>query len=342
MLGRDAVVKTLRWNANAVGPALAGDLVAWGEEAPNGATRVVVGAPGREPLLAYRIRPATARRTERGFRHTTAAFAASATRFAAVASTATVTHAEFDHVSIAVTNAAVGGPFRGPLELLSGAIPRRGDGPCRSELQHPQAVDVDGDNIAVGDFATACIGDAPWQDRVVVSGPGIQATLQTGTGGDMRDVALAGHYVGWIHSGDRDEVVVRNLETGDTALRLTDRDLHATHIDELALQEDGTVAISYGDLNGQRLGWAAPGVPGVRLLDRKMGSRGLALAAGRVLYERGAGELMLRPLTGGPERRLARFRSGRGRVGDLDLDATRATWATRGARGPGRIVVRAL
>jgi hypothetical protein len=355
-LAAPAAADTVAHRTPAVGPALAGDLVAWGEEAHNGAVRVVVGAPGREPMLAYRVAPATARRTERGFQRTAAAFAASATGFAAVVHTATVTHEEFDNVSTAIANAAVGGPFRGPPALLSGSIPRRADGRCRGELQHPQAVDIDGDNIAVGDFASTCGSGAPWQARVVLSGPGVHATLETGTGGFMRDVAIAGRYLGWVHSGDRDELVVRNLDTGDTVLRLTARDLHATHIDELALQADGTVAISYGGLTGQRLGWSAPGLPGVRLLDRRNGPRGLALAAGRVLYERVVserrftGELVLRPLAGGPERRLARFPERRRRVGDLDLDATRATWADqptrRGydpvARGTARIVVRTL
>ena len=62
------------------------------------------------------------------------------------------------------------------------------------------------------------------------------------------------------------------------------------------------------------------------------------------------GELILRPLSGEPPRRVAFFPERRRRVGHLDLDATRATWATqpmrRGyeerPRGPARIVVRGL
>ena len=75
-----------------------------------------------------------------------------------------------------------------------------------------------------------------------------------------------------------------------------------------------------------------------------------------MLYERAVserrftGELMLRSLADGTARRLAFFPERRRRVGHLDLDATRATWATqpmrRGyeprPRGPARIVVREL
>jgi hypothetical protein len=54
-------------------------------------------------------------------------------------------------------------------------------------------------------------------------------------------------------------------------------------------------------------------------------------------------ELVLRPLTGGPRRTLARLGEGRDLTGALDSDATRATWAVkRAARRSDRIVLRAL
>ena len=90
-LAAPAAADTVARRTPAVGPALAGDLVAWGEEAHNGAVRVMVGAPGREPMLAYRIRPATARRTEPRLPAHRRGFAASATAFAALVYTATVT-----------------------------------------------------------------------------------------------------------------------------------------------------------------------------------------------------------------------------------------------------------
>ena len=62
------------------------------------------------------------------------------------------------------------------------------------------------------------------------------------------------------------------------------------------------------------------------------------------------GELRLRSLADGSARRVAFFPERRRRVGDLDLDATRATWVTRPTgrgydpplRGPATIVVRGL
>ena len=68
--------------ALAAGPAFAGDSVVWGEEARNGAVRVMQGGPGHEAQLIHRVRPATARKTERGFHGTPSVFAASPKRFA--------------------------------------------------------------------------------------------------------------------------------------------------------------------------------------------------------------------------------------------------------------------
>ena len=71
----------------------------------------------------------------------------------------------------------------------------------------------------------------------------------------------------------------------------------------------------------------------------------------KTVSERGfTAKLLLRSLADGSVRRLAFFPERRRRVGHLDLDATRATWATRPMRrgyearprGPARIVVREL
>ena len=343
----------------AVGPAFAGDAVMWGEEAGNGAARIVVASPGREPLLVHRVRPATARKTERGFSGTPAVFAASAERFAAIVHTSTVTFEESDSVSETSTNAALSGRFKGPVEVVSGSLPRRGDQGCdgRPVFEHPEAVDVDGDRVAIGLFSDECTADnGPWDDVVVVVDGGARTAIVVGSQGFLRDIGLAGRFVAWVNDrSDLGEVVVRDLETGADVVRLTTHDLGTRGIDELALQEDGTVVFAYSNRNFQRIAWAAPGTPGVRVLDRGTFD-GLALAGGRVLYERTVserrftGELLLRSLAGGPPRRLAFFPERRRRVGHLDLDATRATWATqpmrRGyeerPRGPARIVVRDL
>jgi hypothetical protein len=339
----------------AVGPAFAGDSVTWGEEARNGAVRVM-----KDGVLVHRVAPATARETERGFGGTTQVFAASAERFAAIVSTSTVVFAESDSVTIANSQGLISGRFDGATELLAGTIPRRGDQGCRGRPAYEQleGVDVDGDRVAFAMFSDECTADnGPWDDSVVVISGGARTTIPTGQQAFIRDVALAGRYVGWVREASRtdtSEIVVRDLEAGVDVIRLTADDLAARRFDELALQDDGTVAFRVDNRNFSRIAWAAPGNPGVRVLDRGRFD-GLALAGGRVLYERTVserrftGELILRPLDG-PARRLAFFPERRRRVGDLDLDATRATWATQPTgrgyepppRGPARIVVRAL
>jgi hypothetical protein len=334
-----------------VGPAFAGESVMWGEERPNGATRFVLDLPDRDPLLVHRIAPATARDTDRGFRSTPASFAASADRFAAVVVTSTTTQEDFDSASVAVSSAAVSGRFGAPVEVVSGAIPRRGGESCaggRPAYQYVEAVAVDGERLAVGQFEDECTDDnGPWNDTVKVYDGGAVATVHSGEQGMIRDVAIAGRYVAWARDGEEDEVVVHDLEAGADVVRVAMRS-----VDELALQDDGTVAFRFSNRNFQRLGWAAPGTPGARTLARGE-FRGLALDGGRVLYERVrrfTGELLLRSLGGGPPRRVASFSQRRRRVGDLDLAGTRATWAThptkRGydppATGPARVVVRDL
>ena len=344
----------------AVGPAFAGESVMWGEEARNGATRFVLDLPAREPVLVHRIAPPTAPRTERGFRSTPASFDASADRFAAVVVTSTILYDDFDSVASASTNAAVSGRFGAPVEVVSGAIPDRGDRACAfgaPAFQYVEAVAVDGERLAVGQFEDECVHDnGPWTDTVTVYDGGAATTVHSGEQGAIRDVALAGRFVAWVRDGEEDEVVVHDLRAGAEVLRLTQDDLATRRIDELALQDDGTVAFSMSNRSFQRLAWAAPGTPGARALARGPEFRGLALDGGRVLYERVvaprrvAAELLLRPLGGGEPRRLASFPERRRRVGDLDLDGARAAWADQPVRrgyeirprGPARVVVRDL
>jgi hypothetical protein len=336
----------------AVGPALAGDVVVWGEEAHTGAVRVVARAPGRAPWLIHRIAPPTAAETERGFGGVPATFAASATTFAALAHTATVTLRESDSVSTAYTNAVVGGPLRGPVRVLAGCIPARGDHGCGDACGGPTGVDVDGDRIAVLASSGPCKQREGWRDSIAVDG----RTVAAGPPHSVLEMALAGRYLAWFpHDG---ELVVHDLTAREDVLRLRARDVGARGFDELALQPDGVVAFTTYRRRGpgHRLLWTAPGRPGVRLVDRRAAYRDIALSGGRILYERllserrFTAELILRPLAGGGERKLAHFPERRRRIGDLDLDATRATWADRPVRrgyeavprGPGRIIVRRL
>jgi hypothetical protein len=360
-LAAPASADTVAQRTPDVGPKLAGDVVAWGEEGRSGAVRIMTAAPRRAPALVHRIAPSTARRTTRGFMGVPATFAASPTALAALTTTATVTHAESDSVSTAHTIAAIGGPLTGSIGVLSGCIPARGDRGCGSSCGHPDGVAVDGDRIAVAESGWPC--DAPEQGRAWISvhGPAGTTTIPAGSGVPgryVRDLRLAGRYLAWIHWGEVHELVVYDLEAGAAVVRLTQRELGARSIDELALQPDGTVAFVHGgrrDRRGVRLGWTAPGRD-VRVLDRHAGYRDIAIAGGRVVYERVLselgfrGELVVRSLAGGPARRLAFFPERRRRVGDLDFDGTRATWAVQPTRrgydppprGPARIVVRSL
>ena len=240
-------------------------------------------------------------------------FATSGERFAAVVHTSTVIfEEESDSFTIAGTHAVISGRFKAPVEVLAGSLPRRGDQGCdgRPVYESPDAVDVDGDRVAIGLFSDECTANnGPWDGSVV-------------------------------REASADEVVVRDLHTGMDVVRVTADDLAARGIDELALQDDGTVVFVVSNRHFSRMAWADRG----RFYD-------LALAGGRVLYER-----VVRPFSGellladGSARRLAFFPERGRRVGDLDLDATRATWATRPTgrgyepplRGPARIVVRGL
>jgi hypothetical protein len=329
----------------AAGPAFAGDSVVWAEEARNGAVRIVMSSPGREPLLMHRIPPPTARRTRRGLIHVPAALGASHTRYAALVHTSTVTQSGSDSVSEASTLAAVGGPLSGPAAVLSGSIPRRGDAPCAAIHGSPDGVAVDGDRVAVAERVVTCDEGEPRPARVSVSG---RDPVPVGTDVVIDHVELAGRYLAWLLG---DELVVYDLDAGAVVLRVAPRDAGARFLDDMALRDDGTVAL----LASGRLALARPGTPGVRVLDRRASGRGVAIAGERLLYERTldadpyVAELVVRPVDGGPARRLARFHGERRRrVGDLDLDAARAAWAWQRVggpnldpRGPARVVVRA-
>ena len=77
--------------------------------------------------------------------------------------------------------------------------------------------------------------------------------------------------MGWVRESrglGADELVVRDLEAGADVIRLTVDDLATRRFDELALQDDGTVAFVYSNRNFSRIAWATPGTPGARVVDR--------------------------------------------------------------------------
>ena len=207
-----------------------------------------------------------------------------------------------------------GGPFEGPVERLGSCV---------------ESIAVDGDRIAVG---SPC--------GIAIHGPAGSAEFDVG---DVHDVALAGRYL--AYTGD--DVVVHDLETGADVLRISARELRAGLLDEVAVQPDGIVAFSYGE-GGHRVAWTAPGTPGVIVLDSAERVDDLRAAGGRVLYERRGGMrqrrrvLVLRTLSDGTVRRLARSTARRRLVGDLALDARRAAWGVAPAGRRMRIVVREL
>jgi hypothetical protein len=235
------------------------------------------------------------------------ALEASSERFAFVTSSAQRTGGGG---SITFRIRAGGGPLKGPVEPLRGRC--------------VESIAVDGDRTAIG---SPC--------GITIHSPAGVTTFDVG---DVHDVALAGRYL--AYTGD--DVVVHDLEAGADVLRVSARELRAGLLDEVAVQPDGRVAFSYG-AEGHRLAWASPGTPGVVVLDAAERLDDLRAAGGRVLYERRAGVtqqrrvLVLRTLSDGTVRRLARFDHRRHRRGDLDLDPGRATWVVNN-----RIVVRDL
>jgi hypothetical protein len=233
--------------------------------------------------------------------------AASSERFAFTVATTK----RIDGGSITFRVRASGGPIDGPVEALRE--------PCA------ESIAVDGDRIVVGSPCGIAIHSPAGVTRMDV--------------GDVHDVALAGRYLAWTG----DDVVVHDLEAGVDVVRVSARELRAGLLDEVAVQEDGVVAFSYGGEGGHRVAWTAPGSPGVIALDAAPRVDDLRAAGGRVLYERRRGlterrrVLLLRTLADGTVRRLARFTHRRQRHGDLALDARRAAWSVNR-----RIVVRDL
>jgi hypothetical protein len=337
------------------GPALAGDRVAWGEEARSGGVRVVTG---RERRVIHRLAAPTAPRTTRGFMGVPAIFGASATTWAALAHTSTSRQESPDSASTTLSPVAFGGPIGAAPAVLGGCVVARGDDDCGPDVcSSPDGVAVDGERIAVAHQGAPC--DRPEEPGawIVVHGPA--APVVVPAAGEVRDVALAGRYLAWTEWGEQSRLVVHDLAAGAAALIVRAGAVRARQFDELALQADGAVAFTFHNRRsggGATVAWAAPGRPGVRQLDRHVGFYvELALDGRRLLYERVVserqftGELVLRRLDG-RARRLAFFPERRRRVGGVDLEGDRAAWAVQPTRrgydppprGPARIVVRTL
>jgi hypothetical protein len=317
----------------AVGPVLAGDGVAWGRELRDGRLRVM-----RDRHTEVEVERATARDTRRFFLHTPWALAASGQGVAALVATGT-SEADGDSVSTTEVSAVFGGPWGG-ARLLSGELTARGDVPCRDGRAYPLAVAVDGSRIAVAEVAPNC-DTAEVAFRIVIQDG--DATTVVFPDDWVRALDLAGDHIAWtVGVGAGDRLTVANRLTGAVERRI-ERSATMRLFEDIALTPTGAVAFTF---RGRRLRTNLAYADGAktRVLARGVADRGLAIAAGRVLYERvGRGQrsaLVLRRLDGSAPRRLARFGPGHRRTGDLDLDASRATWAVGGPYH--RIVLRHL
>ena len=342
-----AAADTVAHRTPVVGPKIAGGQTVWGEEKDEG-LRVMIGTPRAKPRALYRLPDSDARKTHRSFFETPWSLSASPTHVAAVVMTGTITSEGFDFVGTTVTMAAVGGPM-GTVSPLSGRIPRSSGAPCRGESTSPDSVAVDGSRIAIAESHGGC-EYLKRQWRVAIR-DGESVTEVPVPRESTTQMRLAGRYLAWVEVERSAALVVHDLWTGAEVLRERHFD-----IGDMDVDADGTVAFTYSDDPGpRRLAMMRAGTPGRRLLDRNVIDRGVALAGGRVLYQkrdRGffRSRLLLRDLDGGT-RRLATFTPRRRPVGDLDLSADRAVWAAQKTRsadhdaqpsGPARIVSRPL
>jgi hypothetical protein len=321
------------------GPALAGPRVAWGERARDGSLQILRGATRQRVTT---LAPPSAPRTRGDFLRTPSAFAASADAFAAVVLTATSRRHGGDAHSTRVTAGVVGGPWAQP-DVLAGAIPPRGDWPCQPGAGVPAAVDTDGPRVAIAERLPDCAGAE--DVRVRIAGPDGERVVPLGAGpARPTNVAIRGHYLAWtLARGAATTLTVLDLDTDTTVFSTSTRRLRAAVIGDLALDDDGGVAFTYaGPRLSPRLAWAPPRAGRLRVFASGVAERGVAIDGGWLLYEQGLrgdrSELRLRHVTGARPRRLAGFGPGHRRAGDIDIDATRATWAVGGRAA--RIVVR--
>jgi hypothetical protein len=264
----------------------------------------------------------------------------------------TATFATINSESYRVERGLLGGPLSGSPNLLFGSIPEQvDDRSCEGGYEELADFDVDGARFAVGMESGPCaaIGES-LQSRfsIVLHDGGSRRVVEAGSGLGPLAVALAGRFLAW--RGER-ELVVHDLESGTTDARIRNSNVGGGWISDFDLQADGSVVLvgrCAREPCGVRLFARIPSRPGVLLLDRRATGR-LALAGGRVLYERRVGRgygrtaLVAQPVAGGPARIHARLGARRDLVGHPDLDETHATWAVGPvAGGRGRIVVRSL
>ncbi len=311
------------------GPVLAGDRVVWAQSGG----QVFDAAPGEAPRELIRVPPATEPGTTRAIVRAPWALAASPTHVAALVRTTTpVDDPEFG--PSALSRFGVIGGAIGSTSLLDGDVPPRGDGSCEESIHDPESVAVDGARIAIAQRDGECGRGVLAHDITILDGAE-RVKIRVRTSAPITRMRLAGRYIAFILDGKRDKLVVADADRAGTEVTR----LEIATIPDFDIDASGRFALTYGlrrHPREYRLGWTSVSRVTTRTLARGVAPRGVALANGKVLYQRGS-RLLLRRIANGSTRRLATFTTRRPRAGALDLDATRAAWGTRG-----RIVTRGL
>jgi hypothetical protein len=289
------------------GPALAGDTMVWGEMYPDRSGAVLSRSPGGRVRVLTRLPRMRGKGDLRSFGGIPGALSASPGR---IAFALEESHSEPVGGDVVGTAVRVRPRVAVPGGRFADALPR-----CEAGYVSTAA---DGDSVAVAMVGGGCEG--VWVDG-----------RRLATTGFLRQVRLAGRYVGWLEWPHGDprlaRVVVAEKATGAVAGTFTAVDLGVPHeIDRFALDAAGDVVA----LVTHRVVVTA-------LTDRTprtiaTGAAEVATAGGRVLYIAHR-RLVLAGLDGHIERTLERYGPRRQPVGELALTAGRAAWSVMLARG---------
>jgi hypothetical protein len=323
----------------ALGPTLGGGQVLWAEDA--GETMLVrLRSPGSRPRLVYRQHPTPRRQLQLWYPGEIAA-SRSVVAFRlswsecepwreegrdGVHSWWTVRKGLPHQLRTQIEGAcaepdvALVGRARGPFRALS-RKPRR-------EASRVVSLDVDGETIA---FVETFHRQSAARVRVVVRrfGRGDETVLQNvrAEADCCGKTRIAGRFVAWREG---DAIIVHDLALGRTAYRVRLRNGSGSRGIDFDLQRDGKLVVA--EAARSKLVWFGPDRPAARELSTRALFRGVRLDGGVVLFEHALGprtsELVVSDLAG-RRRRIAFFRQGERRWGDLDLAGDTVTWASR-------------
>ena len=317
------------------GPVVAGDGIAWGDRTASGAVRVLTMRPRGEPVVQRRWARSPHRRTRR----TVTGIAADGRRGAALVVTCSSTGSYLNSPCAYRT-------FAGPLADLRGPrLPERVSTRCRGRSRNVS-------EIAAGGGWTASIVTYGCPGLGIESALGRGTRIQARRAGVKRTVRvrgasglrIAGRYMAWREGHG---AVLYDLRAGRRVRRVG---AARGTVGSLDVQAGGTLALGRLARGGELCVTLLPRAGRERELEcyrgpapadaaQAGGSGGgtpapeLAIAGGRVLYDRLGGELVL----AGPGRRrdvIATFTPTLVRTGALDLGPRTATWARQARRFP--------